>query len=46
MIWNAATDGSPTLRYRAGDDAVHLLDSRKALGDETFIRGMKKQMGF
>lgn len=43
-IWDAATDGTNTLRYRAGADAVELLDTRKAQDDETFIGGMKEQM--
>ncbi|MEM8933799.1 MAG: SDR family oxidoreductase [Acidobacteriota bacterium] len=45
VIWNAATDGTDTLRYRAGADAVQLLDQRKALDDATFIRGLKEQFG-
>jgi len=45
VIWNAVTDGSNTLRYRAGADAVELLDNRKALDDTTFIGGMKAQLG-
>ena len=44
-IWKAVTDGSTTLRYRAGADAIKLLDNRKKLDDETFISGMKQQMG-
>lgn len=46
VIWNAVTDGTDTLRYRAGDDAVELLDNRKALDDATFIGGIKAQFGF
>ncbi|SNT30701.1 SDR family oxidoreductase [Tropicimonas sediminicola] len=45
VIWNAVTDGSDTLRYRAGADAVELLDNRKALDDATFIGGLKAQLG-
>ncbi len=45
VIWTAATDGTNTLRYRAGADAVELLNNRKALDDETFIGGMKAQLG-
>lgn len=45
VIWEAATDGTNTLRYRAGDDAVHLLNNRKALDDATFIGGIKAQFG-
>jgi NADP-dependent 3-hydroxy acid dehydrogenase YdfG len=45
VIWQAATDGCDTLRYRAGADAVELLDRRKAESDESFIGGMKTQIG-
>lgn len=45
VIWEAVTDGTDTLRYRAGADAVELLDSREALDDAAFIGGLKAQMG-
>lgn len=45
VIWEAVTDGSDTLRYRAGADAVELLNNRKALDDATFIGGLKAQLG-
>lgn len=45
VIWQAVTDGSDTLRYRAGADAVELLDNRKALDDVAFIGGLKAQLG-
>ena len=45
VIWQAVTDGTDTLRYRAGADAVDLLDNRKALDDAAFIGGLKAQMG-
>ncbi len=41
----AVTDGNSTLRYRAGNDAVELLNNRKAEDDELFIGNMKKQIG-
>lgn len=44
VIWTAVTDGTDILRYRAGEDAVKLLDSRKAMDDATFIDGLKAQM--
>jgi len=44
VIWQAVTDGTSTLRYRAGADAVALLDERKAQDDETFIGNMKQRM--
>ncbi|MFC3614613.1 SDR family oxidoreductase [Lutimaribacter marinistellae] len=45
VIWASVTDGTNTLRYRAGEDAVELLNNRKALDDETFISGLKSQLG-
>ena len=45
VIWQAAKDGTDTLRYRAGADAVELLNNRKALDDATFIGGLKAQLG-
>ncbi len=42
VIYNAATDGTDTLRYRAGVDSEQLLDARKAMSDEEFF-GMLKQ---
>ena len=45
VIWESVTDGTNTLRYRAGEDAVEDLNNRKALDDETFIGGMKAQLG-
>ncbi|WP_170332079.1 SDR family NAD(P)-dependent oxidoreductase [Ruegeria arenilitoris] len=45
VILYAVTDGTDTLRYRAGADAVELLDNRKALDDATFIGGMKTMLG-
>lgn len=45
VIWRAASDGTDTLRYRAGADAESILDARKAEDDVTFIGNMKAQMG-
>ena len=45
VIWTAITDGSDTLRYTAGDDAKEYMANRKALDDETFIGGLKAQLG-
>lgn len=45
VIWTAVTDGTNTLRYRAGADAEELLNNRKALDDATFIGGLKAQLG-
>ena len=45
VIYGAVTDGTDTLRYRAGPDAVELLNNRKAQDDKAFIDGMKDQFG-
>ena len=45
VIWEAVTDGTDTLRYRAGADAVALLDQRKAVDDATFFAGIRAQVG-
>ena len=45
VIWNAATDGSSTLRYTAGDDAAEYIANRKKLDDATFLGGLKAQLG-
>ena len=37
IIFTAVTDGKEQLRYRAGDDAHYLLDSRKKMSDEEFF---------
>ena len=45
VIWNAATDGTDTLRYTAGEDAKEYIANRTALDDKAFIAGMKAQLG-
>lgn len=45
VIYTAVTDGTDQLRYRAGDDANFLLDSRKTMGDKAFFEMMNNQMG-
>jgi NADP-dependent 3-hydroxy acid dehydrogenase YdfG len=45
VIWRAVTDGTDQLRYTAGDDAAELMANRKALDDEAFIGGLKRQFG-
>ena len=44
VIYTAVTDGTDQLRYRAGDDANFLLDSRKKMSDEEFFEMMNSQM--
>jgi NADP-dependent 3-hydroxy acid dehydrogenase YdfG len=45
VIYTAATDGTNTLRYRAGADAIQLLDARSKMTDEEFFGMQKQQLG-
>jgi len=45
VIYNAVTDETDQLRYRAGDDANVLLDNRKKMSDSDFFEMMNNQMG-
>uniref|UniRef100_UPI004047101B SDR family oxidoreductase n=1 Tax=Roseivirga sp. TaxID=1964215 RepID=UPI004047101B len=45
VIYKAVTDGTNQLRYRAGDDANFLLDSRKKMTDAEFFKMMNDQLG-
>lgn len=45
VIYIAATDGQDTLRYRAGADALQLLDARSKMSDEEFFTLQKQQFG-
>lgn len=45
VIYNAVTDGTNQLRYRAGEDANFLLDSRKKMTDTEFFAMMNQQLG-
>jgi NAD(P)-dependent dehydrogenase (short-subunit alcohol dehydrogenase family) len=44
-IWAAATDGTSSLRYTAGEDAAAYMAARSAQDDATFISGVKAQFG-
>ena len=44
VIFNAVTDGTNQLRYRAGEDANSLLDRRKKMTDEDFFAMMNTQL--
>lgn len=44
VIWEAANHTGDRLRYRAGADAVELLDRRKMQDDASFIGGIKELM--
>ena len=45
IIFTAATDGKPTIRYRAGVDAEQMLSARKQMDDASFIGMLKSQFG-
>ncbi len=45
VIHKAVTDGTNQLRYRAGEDANFLLDSRKKMTDAEFFEMMNNQPG-
>lgn len=45
VIHKAVTDGTNQLRYRAGEDANFLLDSRKRMTDAEFFEMMNNQPG-
>lgn len=44
VIWQAANEPGDQLRFRAGPDAVDLLDRRKQQDDASFISGIKALM--
>lgn len=44
VIYKSVTDGTDQLRYRAGDDANFLLDSRKKMNDSEFFEIMNSQL--
>jgi len=45
VVHQAATDGTPRLRYEAGADAAQLLAARRATDDANFLAGIKAQFG-
>lgn len=45
VIWTAATDGTATIRYTAGDDAAAYMKARKELDDATFMAGIRDRFG-
>ncbi len=44
VIYKAATDGTDTLRYRAGADAEQFLSARKQMTDSEFMGMIKQQL--
>lgn len=45
VVYQAATDGTSQLRYRAGEDAKSILDFRQQSNDDTFIKQIGSQFG-
>ena len=45
VIWQAATDGTPQLRYVAGEDAKMILDARSKISQEEYYTMVKKRFG-
>ncbi len=45
VIYEAATDGTDTIRYTAGEDAKQLVGLRKQLDDKEFIENIKSMTG-
>jgi NADP-dependent 3-hydroxy acid dehydrogenase YdfG len=45
VIYTAATDGADTLRYRAGADALQLLEARSKMTDKEFFAMQQQQFG-
>ncbi len=46
VIFNAATDGKPQLRYVAGKDAISLYNERTEIGAEAQVQKIKSQFLF
>lgn len=45
VIYNAATDDGPQIRFRAGGDAEYLLNNRSNMDDAEFMSMIKGQFG-
>jgi short-subunit dehydrogenase len=44
VVYEAATDGTDTLRYVCGEDAKALYAQRLAVGDEAFRKGIQQMI--
>ena len=44
VVYEAATDGTDTLRYVCGEDAKGLYAQRLAVGDEAFRKGIHQMI--
>ncbi len=45
VIFQAATDGTNTLRYLVGDDAKQIVEVKKNMGDEAYLEVLAKKFG-
>jgi NAD(P)-dependent dehydrogenase (short-subunit alcohol dehydrogenase family) len=44
-LYNAATDASAQVRYVIGDDALAVMQTRKELGEEALLGGIRQRFG-
>jgi len=44
-LYDAATDGSAQVRYVIGDDALALMQTRKEIGEEALLVGIRQRFG-
>ena len=44
-LYDAATDGSAQVRYVVGDDALAVMQTRKELGEEALLGGLRQRFG-
>ena len=44
-LYDAATDGSDQVRYVIGDDALAVMQTRKEIGEEALIKGVRQRFG-
>ena len=44
-LYDAATDGSAQVRYVIGDDALAVMQTRKDIGEEALLAGIRQRFG-
>jgi NAD(P)-dependent dehydrogenase (short-subunit alcohol dehydrogenase family) len=44
-LYGAATDGSAQVRYVVGDDALAIMQTRKEIGEEALLAGIRQRFG-
>ena len=44
-LYDAATDGSAQVRYVVGDDAHAVMQTRKEIGEEALLGGIRQRFG-